>query len=88
MLRLVLMETLGWLGAGLVVGVALGLAISAVLVFVVNPQSFHWTMPLRVPLAQVGGLAAAVLVAGLATSAWAARHALSADAVRAVKEDW
>jgi len=87
-LRLVLMETLGWLGAGLVVGVALGLAISAVLVFVVNPQSFHWTMPLRVPLAQVGGLAAAVLVAGLATSAWAARHALSADAVRAVKEDW
>ena len=87
-LQLVMMETAGWLLAGLVVGLGLGLAISAVLVLVVNPQSFHWTMDLRIPWASVAALMAAVLAAGLGTSALAARRALSEDAVRAVKEDW
>jgi putative ABC transport system permease protein len=87
-LRLVMAETAGWLAAGVLVGLALGLAISAVLVFVVNPQSFHWTMDWRVPPGAVAALLGAVLAAGLGTSALAARHALSADAVRAVKEDW
>ncbi len=87
-LRLVMMETAGWLAAGLVVGLGLGLAISAVLVFVVNPQSFHWTMDLRVPWPSVAALLGAVLAAGLGTSALAARRALNEDAVRAVKEDW
>jgi putative ABC transport system permease protein len=87
-LRLVMMETAGWLAAGLVVGLGLGLAISAVLVFVVNPQSFHWTMDLRVPWPSVAALLGAVLAAGLGTSALAARRALNDDAVRAVKEDW
>ncbi|MFZ2988155.1 ABC transporter permease, partial [Ideonella sp.] len=87
-MRLVLMETAAWLLAGLAVGLALGLLISAVLVHVVNPQSFHWTMPLQVPVGPVAGLLAAVLLAGLGTAALTARRALSADAVRAVKEDW
>ena len=87
-LRLVMMETTGWLLAGLVVGLALGLAISAVLVYVVNPQSFHWSMDLRIPWGSVAALLGAVLAAGLGTSALAARRALSEDAVRAVKEDW
>jgi putative ABC transport system permease protein len=87
-LRLVMMETAAWLLAGLVVGLGLGLAISAVLVFVVNPQSFHWSMDLRIPWGAVAALLGAVLAAGLGTSALAARRALSEDAVRAVKEDW
>ncbi|MFM7848270.1 MAG: FtsX-like permease family protein, partial [Rubrivivax sp.] len=37
-------EVLAWLAAGAAVGLLLGLAISVVLVHVVNPQSFHWTM--------------------------------------------
>jgi len=32
-----------------VLGLALGLAVSVVLVKVVNPQSFHWTMHMSVP---------------------------------------
>ncbi|HSI57424.1 MAG TPA: ABC transporter permease [Ideonella sp.] len=88
LLRLVMLETVCWLLAGIVVGLALGLAISVVLVFVVNPQSFHWTMPLRVPLPQVAALAAGVLLAGGLTSLFTARHAASVDAVRSVKEDW
>ncbi len=87
-MRVVVLETAGWLLVGLLVGLALGLAISAVLVWVVNPQSFHWTMDLRVPMASVTALLGAVLLAGLGTSALTARHALSANAVRAVKEDW
>jgi putative ABC transport system permease protein len=82
------METAGWLLAGVIVGLALGLAISAVLVYVVNPQSFHWTMDLTVPPGAVAALLGAVLLAGLGTAALAARSALNEDAVRAVKEDW
>lgn len=87
-LRLVTLETGCWLAAGIVVGLGLGMAISAVLVFVVNPQSFHWTMDLKLPLPQVAALAAGVMAAGLVTSFFTARHAASADAVRSVKEDW
>jgi len=86
--QLVMLETTGWLLAGTVVGVALGVAISVVLVKVVNPQSFHWTMDLLLPWPQLAALAGAVLAAGSLTSWLAARHAASGDAVRAVKEDW
>ena len=34
---------------GTVLGLLLGLAVSVVLVKVVNPQSFHWTMDLLLP---------------------------------------
>ncbi len=87
-LRLVLLEMAGWLGAGLLMGLLLGLAISAVLVFVVNPQSFHWTMDLVLPPGPLAALLGAVALAGLGTSAWVARRAVNADAVRAVREDW
>jgi putative ABC transport system permease protein len=69
-------------------GLLLGVAVSVVLVHVVNPQSFHWTMPLHVPALQVAALAAAVWLSGVATAALTARHAASRSAVLAVKEDW
>ncbi len=81
-------ETAVWLAAGVVLGLALGLGVSVVLVHVVNPQSFHWTMPLQVPMLQVTALALAVWLCGVATAALAARHAASRSAVLAVKEDW
>ena len=34
---------------GIVLGFALGGCISLILVFIVNPQSFHWTMQLSLP---------------------------------------
>jgi putative ABC transport system permease protein len=71
-----------------VVGLALGLAVSMVLVFVVNPQSFHWTMDLVLPWARLAGLCAAVLVAGVATAALSARNAAARNAVLSVREDW
>jgi putative ABC transport system permease protein len=59
-----------------------------VLVHVVNPQSFHWTMPLHVPWLRLLTLGVTVLALGVATAALAARHAASRSAVLAVKEDW
>ncbi|MFO1220074.1 MAG: ABC transporter permease [Burkholderiaceae bacterium] len=87
-LAIVTGETAAWLAAGALMGVALGVAVSVVLVHVVNPQSFHWTMPLVVPWLKLAALAAAVMACGLATAALAARRAASRDAVLAVKEDW
>jgi putative ABC transport system permease protein len=81
-------EAAAWLAAGTLIGLALGLAVSVVLVYVVNPQSFHWTMELVVPGGRLALLAAAVMAAGVATAAFAARGAVARSALRSVKEDW
>ncbi len=87
-IRLVGAEATAWLAAGVLIGLLLGLAMAAVLVHVVNPQSFHWSMPLHVPLLRLAALASAVLGAGIATALWSARRAAGRSAVLAVKEDW
>lgn len=74
------------IGAGL--GLVLGLAVSMILVWVVNPQSFHWTMELLVPWGRLGLLCAGVVLAATATAVVAGRAAAGHDAVLAVKEDW
>ena len=77
-----------WTGVGAVLGLGLGIAVSAVLVKVVNPQSFHWTMDLLLPWLRLGTLCASVVVAGTMTAWFAARGAISREAALAVKEDW
>ena len=81
-------EAAAWLAAGTLIGLGLGLAMAVVLVHVVNPQSFHWTMPLQIPVPRLAALAGAVLAAGVATALWSARRAAGRSAVMAVKEDW
>jgi putative ABC transport system permease protein len=81
-------EGAAWTVMGSIAGLALGLAVSVVLVHVVNPQSFHWTMDLQVPWLRLLALCAAVVLAGTFTAWLAGRAAASADAVLAVKEDW
>jgi putative ABC transport system permease protein len=77
------------LGAvGVVAGIGLGIAISRVLIDVINPQSFHWTMQTRLPLALFAAVSFALIAAAAGTALVAGRRALSADAVRAVREDW
>jgi putative ABC transport system permease protein len=87
-LRVVAGEGLAWTAIGAAAGLALGLAVAVVLVHVVNPQSFHWTMELWVPWSRLMALALAVMVAGTLT-AWASGRAVAGrDMVLAVKEDW
>lgn len=87
-LSVVAAEGAVWTAAGALLGLLLGLAVSIVLVKVVNPQSFNWTMDLLVPWARLGTLCAAVLLAGTVTAWVAGRAAAGKDAALAVKEDW
>ena len=73
---------------GIAMGFVLGFAVSLILVFVVNPQSFHWTMSLHMPWRALCIVAAVMLLASCATAVLAGRRAISVDAIRAVKEDW
>ena len=72
----------------IMIGLALGIAVSVVLVKVVNPQSFHWTMELLLPWLRLAALCAAVVAAGTLTALLAARRAVGRQSVLAVKEDW
>lgn len=73
---------------GIAMGCVLGFAISLILVFVVNPQSFHWSMSLHVPWTLLSVLAVVMLASSCTTAVAAGRRAVSVDAVRAVREDW
>jgi putative ABC transport system permease protein len=72
----------------IVVGLLAGLVIALVLIRVVNPQSFHWSMQLIVPLELIAGLIAALLVCATGTAAIAGRRATGSSPLRAVHEDW
>lgn len=75
-------------GVGGMAGVTLGIAIGQVLIHVVNPQSFNWTMTTRLPVATLIGIVFALVLAATVTAIIAARRAASIDAVRAVRSDW
>jgi putative ABC transport system permease protein len=81
-------EGAAWSAIGAIAGLALGLGVSVILVHVVNPQSFHWTMDLLVPWGRLLVLCLAVMAAGTLTAWLSGRAAAGADAVLAVKEDW
>ena len=87
-LRVVAFEGAAWTGLGAVAGIGLGLAAATVLVKVVNPQSFHWSMDMNIPWLRLVSLALAVITAGTVTAQLAGRAAATRDAVLAVKEDW
>jgi putative ABC transport system permease protein len=87
-LRVVAAEGLAWTTLGALAGLGLGLVVAVVLVHVVNPQSFHWTMELSLPVGRLAALAGAVVCAGTLTAWVAGRAAASRDAVLAVKEVW
>lgn len=87
-LAVVAMEGGVWTAVGAALGLLLGIAVSVVLVKVVNPQSFHWTMDLLLPWDRLLALCLAVLVAGTLTAWASARSAASRQMALAVKEDW
>jgi putative ABC transport system permease protein len=73
---------------GVACGFVLGLVISLILVYVVNPQSFHWTMQLHMPWPLLASVAAVLVGASVATALVSGRYALSGGPIRAVREDW
>ncbi|OEZ64189.1 FtsX-like permease family protein [Duganella sp. HH105] len=75
-------------GLGIVTGFVLGWIISLILVFVVNPQSFHWSMQLHLPWPLLATVAGLLLAAAALTALLAGRQSLSGGPIRAVREDW
>lgn len=73
---------------GIAAGCTVGLAISQILIHVINPQSFNWTMTTRIPWPLIASVAAALVATAAGTAMLAGRRAVSRDAVRAVSEDW
>ncbi|MDE2418198.1 MAG: ABC transporter permease [Burkholderiales bacterium] len=87
-LQVVAGEGAAWTALGALAGIALGLAVAVVLVHVVNPQSFHWTMELTLPWLRLLVLGLAVVLAGTLAAWISARAAAGREAVLAVREDW
>jgi putative ABC transport system permease protein len=73
---------------GVIYGLALGVALSLVLVYVINRQSFNWSIDLDVPARLLALLSLGLISAAAVTAIVSGRAALSQDAVRAVREDW
>jgi putative ABC transport system permease protein len=73
---------------GVAYGLVLGLGLSLVLVYVINRQSFNWSIDLAVPAWQLAFLSGMLIAAAAVTAVWSGRAAMSQDAVRAVREDW
>jgi putative ABC transport system permease protein len=72
----------------IIAGFVVGTCISLILVFIVNPQSFHWTMQLHLPWGLLASVAIAMLVSAALTALLSGRMAVAGSAVRAVREDW
>ncbi|MBS0396722.1 MAG: FtsX-like permease family protein, partial [Proteobacteria bacterium] len=77
---------LGALGA--LYGLGAGLALSLVLVYVVNRQSFHWSLGFVVPGGQLAFAALLLTASAALTALVSGRIATAEAATRAVREDW
>ena len=73
---------------GVAYGLILGTALSLVLVYVVNRQSFNWSIDFAIPAWQIAVLSLTLIAAAAVTAIFSGRAATSQDAVRAVREDW
>jgi putative ABC transport system permease protein len=73
---------------GVVIGLTMGLVIGWILIFVVNRQSFHWSMDVHVPVVTLAVLSLVLIATSALIAAASGRRAMSADSVRSVGEDW
>jgi putative ABC transport system permease protein len=73
---------------GVLYGLVLGMVLSVVLVYVINRQSFNWSIDLAVPAGQLLFLSGMLIAAAAVTAVWSGRAAMSQEAISAVREDW
>lgn len=85
--RMILLEA-GFLGAAAnVLGLALGFVLSLVLIYVINKQSFGWTIQFHPPLALLGGASALVLAATVVAGIFPARAAARLNPIEVIHEE-
>jgi len=73
---------------GVLAGLVAGAAVSLILIYVVNRQSFHWSMDLFVPARWLAILSSTLVLISALIAVAAGRRAMGRDAVQAVREDW
>lgn len=73
---------------GAAAGLVCGAAISLVLVYVVNRQSFNWSIELHPPTLLLIALVAVLLALAVVTAILSGKEAMGMGPVRAVREDW
>jgi len=73
---------------GVLVGLLTGGIVGLILIYVVNRQSFHWSMDLAAPGWLLTSLSAVLIAAAAGIAVVSGRQAMSVDVVKAVKEDW
>jgi putative ABC transport system permease protein len=73
---------------GAAAGLVCGTAISLVLVYVVNRQSFNWSIELHPPLLLLATLIAILVALAVLTAILSGKEAMGMGPVRAVREDW
>jgi putative ABC transport system permease protein len=69
------------------VGLALGLALSVILIYVINKQSFGWTIQFHWPVAVVAGSLAGIFVATVLAGLYPARIAVRLNPIEVVHEE-
>ncbi|MBI2190968.1 MAG: FtsX-like permease family protein [Planctomycetes bacterium] len=85
--RIVMLEA-GILGlVGVVLGTAAGIALAAVLIFVINKQSFGWTIQAHFPALYVGFTSALVLLAAVVAGIYPASLACRVNASEALRAE-
>ena len=88
LLQLIGAEAMLLLCVATIAALALGAVIAAVLVFVVNPQSFFWTMEMRVPWTLLATSSLGLIIAGLAAALIGGRAVMAPQLTQAIKDDW
>jgi putative ABC transport system permease protein len=85
--RMILTEA-ALLGAlAIALGLALGLALSLLLIFVVNKQSFGWTIQFHIPAVLLGSALLLVWLVTIAAALYPARVATRIDPLQAIREE-
>jgi len=85
--RMILLEA-GFLGvAANALGLALGFVLSLVLIYVINKQSFGWTIQFHPPLALLTGASALVLAATVIAGMFPARAAARLNPIEVIHEE-
>ena len=85
--RMILLEA-GFLGvAANVLGLALGFVLSLVLIYVINKQSFGWTIQFHPPIALLAGASALVLAATVIAGIFPARAAARLNPIEVIHEE-
>lgn len=87
-LKLIAREALIASAVAALVGLTIGLAFAAILIFVVNPQSFHWTMEWFTPWRDLGTMVLVLIAMSSTTVTLALRNRLGTRLVEQLKEDW